>query len=251
MADTAGLGARYLDAAIALLEGLRDRELPAVDDAADRIARALAAGGRLFVFGGGHSALNAQDVVYRAGGLILANPLIAPGNDLSVRPITTSSAVEKLPELAAPVLDGAGVRAGDALVVLSLSGRNGLPVELARLGRERGALVVGVTSVAASTAEPSRHPSGTRLLDNCDVVLDAGVPVGDAALAVDGVPQKVGPTSGVVCSALMQALMVSVIGRMVALGIEPPVFMSANIAGGAEWNDRMLAENADRVFYLR
>ncbi|MGR6999797.1 sugar isomerase domain-containing protein [Yinghuangia aomiensis] len=190
------------------------------------------------MFGGGHSALNAQDVVYRAGGLILANPLIAPGNDLSVRPITTSSAVEKLPELAAPVLDGAGVRAGDALVVLSLRAatacRSNWPGSAATAARWSSVS----PSVAASTAEPSRHPSGTRLLDNCDVVLDAGVPVGDAALAVDGVPQKVGPTSGVVCSALMQALMVSVIGRMVALGVEPPVFMSANVAGGAEWNDR-------------
>ncbi|MDI2132827.1 SIS domain-containing protein [Yinghuangia seranimata] len=245
------LGARYLDAAIALLESFRDKELPAVDEAADRTARALTDGGRLFVFGGGHSALNAQDVVYRAGGLMLANPLIAPGNDLGVRPITTSSAVEKLPELAAPVLDGAGLRAGDVLVVISLSGRNGLPVEMARLGRERGALVVGLTSVAASMAEPPRHPSGTRLLDNCDVVLDAAVPTGDAALDVDGVPQKVGPTSGVVCSAVMQTLMVSVIGRMVELGVEPPVFMSANIAGGAEWNERLLERNADRVFYLR
>ncbi|WTW96710.1 SIS domain-containing protein [Streptomycetaceae bacterium NBC_01309] len=245
------LGARYLDAAIALLERLRDKELPAVDDAAERIALSLAAGGRLFVFGGGHSALNAYDVVYRAGGLILANPLIAPGNDLSVRPITTSSAVEKLPELAAPVLDGAGIRTGDVLIVLSLSGRNGLPVEMARQGRERGALVVGVTSVAASKAEPARHPSGTRLLDNCDVVLDAGVPAGDAALDVEGVPQRVGPTSGVVCSAVMQTLMVTVIGRMVALGVEPPIFMSANIEGGAAWNDRLLAENADRIFYLQ
>jgi uncharacterized phosphosugar-binding protein len=247
----AELGARYLDAAIALLEQLRDKEMPGIRDAADRIARKLADGGRLFVFGGGHSALNAQDVVYRAGGLILANPLIAPGNDLSVRPITTSSAVEKLPELAAPVLDGAGLRDGDVLIVLSLSGRNGLPVEMARLGRERGALVVGVTSVAASMAEPPRHPSGTRLLDNCDAVLDAGVPAGDATLDVEGVPQKIGPASGVVCSALMQALMVSVIGGMAGLGVEPPVFMSANVAGGAEWNDRMLAENADRIFYLR
>lgn len=245
------LGARYLDAAIALLEGLRDKELPAVDEAAERVAAALAADGRLFVFGGGHSALNAQDVVYRAGGLILANPLIAPGNDLTVRPITTSSAVEKLPELAGPVLDGVGVRAGDVLVVLSLSGRNGLPVEMARRGRERGALVIGVTSVAASLAEPPRHPSGTRLLDNCDVVLDAAVPAGDAALDVDGVPQRIGPTSGVVCSALMQTLMVSVIGRLVAHGVEPPVFMSANVEGGAAWNDRLLAEHADRIFYLR
>ncbi|MCF2529467.1 sugar isomerase domain-containing protein [Yinghuangia soli] len=245
------LGARYLDAAIALLERLRDKELPAVDDAADRIARALADGGRLFVFGGGHSALNAQDVVYRAGGLMLANPLIAPGNQLSVRPITTSSAVEKLPELAAPVLDGAGLRAGDVLIAISLSGRNGLPVEMARAARERGALVIGVTAVTASLAESPRHPSGTRLLDNCDVVLDTGIPIGDAALDVDGVPQRIGPTSGVVVSAVMQALMATVIGRMAELGIEPPVFMSANIEGGEEWNARLLAEHADRIFYLQ
>lgn len=245
------LGARYLDVAIALLERLRDVELPTIDHAADRIADALAAGGRLFVFGGGHSALAAQDVVYRAGGLILANPLIAPGNDLTVRPITVSSAVEKLAELAGPVLDGAGLRTGDVLVVISLSGRNGLPVEMARRARELGALVVGVTSLPASKAESPRHPSGTRVFDNCDIVLDTAVPAGDAALEVDGVPQRIGPTSGVVCSAVMQALMVGVIGHLVELGVEPPVFMSANVDGGAAWNERLLAEHADRIFYLR
>ncbi|MFE5333645.1 MULTISPECIES: sugar isomerase domain-containing protein [unclassified Embleya] len=245
------LGARYLDAAIGLLERLRDVELPTIDRAADRIAGALAEGGRLFVFGGGHSALSAQDVVYRAGGLILANPLIAPGNELTVRPITVSSAVEKLAELAGPVLDGAGVREGDALVVISLSGRNGLPVELARRARERGALVIGLTSVEASEAEPARHPSGTRVLDNCDIVLDTAIAVGDAALEVEGVPQRIGPTSGVVCSAVMQTLMVGVIGHLVSRGIEPPVFMSANIDGGNAWNERLLAEHADRIFYLR
>ncbi|OPC82479.1 SIS domain-containing protein [Embleya scabrispora] len=245
------LGARYLDAAIGLLERLRDVELPTIDRAADRVAGALAEGGRLFVFGGGHSALAAQDVVYRAGGLILANPLIAPGNELTVRPITVSSAVEKLAELAGPVLDGAGVREGDALVVISLSGRNGLPVELARQARERGALVIGLTSVEASEAEPARHPSGTRVLDNCDIVLDTAIAVGDAALDVEGVPQRIGPTSGVVCSAVMQTLMVGVIGHLVSRGIEPPVFMSANIDGGNAWNERLLAEHADRIFYLR
>ncbi|WP_406285640.1 sugar isomerase domain-containing protein [Embleya sp. NBC_00896] len=245
------LGARYLDAAIGLLERLRDVELSTIDRAADRVAGALAAGGRLFVFGGGHSALAAQDVVYRAGGLILANPLIAPGNDLAVRPITTSSAIEKLPELAGPVLNGADLRAGDVLVVISLSGRNGLPVEMARQARERGALVVGVTSIAASEAESPRHPSGTRLLDNCDFVLDTAIPPGDAALDADGVPQRIGPTSGVVCSAVMQTLMVGVIGHLVSRGLEPPVFMSANIEGGAAWNERLLAEHADRIFYLR
>jgi uncharacterized phosphosugar-binding protein len=245
------LGARYLDAAIALLERLRDEELPTIDHAAERIADALADGGRLFVFGGGHSALAAQDVVYRAGGLILANPLIAPGNDLAVRPITVSSAVEKLAELAGPILDGAGLRAGDVLVVISLSGRNGLPVEMARRARDLGAFVVGVTSIPASKAESARHPSGTRVFDNCDVVLDTAIAAGDAALEVDGVPQRIGPTSGVVCSAVMQTLMVGVIGHLVSRGVEPPVFMSANVDGGAAWNERLLAEHADRIFYLR
>ncbi|MYS80298.1 sugar isomerase domain-containing protein [Embleya scabrispora] len=245
------LGARYLDAAIALLERLRDEELPTIDRAADRVAEALAAGGRLFVFGGGHSALAAQDVIYRAGGLILANPLIAPGNELTVRPITVSTAVEKLAELAGPVLDGAGLREGDVLVVISLSGRNGLPVEIARRARERGTLVVGVTSIVASEAESPRHPSGTRVLDNCDIVLDTAIPPGDAALEADGVPQRIGPTSGVVCSAVLQTLMVGVIGHLVSRGIEPPVFMSANVEGGAAWNERLLAEHADRIFYLR
>src|SRR5690606_6197232 len=147
-----------------------------------------------------------QDLVYRAGGLALMNLLTVPGAAVDVRPATLGSALERVGGLAAVVLASSPVREGDALLVISLSGRNPLPVEMAMKARELGARVIGVTSVAYAAQTTSRHPSGTFLKDHCDLVLDSGIAVGDAELTHDSVPAPFAPASTVVTTALLQAV---------------------------------------------
>ena len=173
---------RFLDAAATLLRRVRDEEVAAIGHAADLVADATAGDGRIFVCGAGHSALPAQDVVYRAGGLAVVNLLAIPGAvGVDTVPAPLGSALEQVHGLAAAVLDSSPARAGDVLFVISLSGRNPLPVELAR---HRGLTVVGVTSVRYAETTTPRHPSGTFLRDHCDVVLDSKVAVGDAELVL-------------------------------------------------------------------
>ncbi|MCZ9342396.1 sugar isomerase domain-containing protein, partial [Streptomyces sp. TRM76130] len=168
------------------------------------LADTVERGGRLFAFGAGHSSLAAQDVVYRAGGLALMNLLTVPGVvGVDVRPATLGSALERVDGLAGAVLDSSPLRDGDALVIVSLSGRNALPVEMALGARARGVRVIGVTSVAYATGTRSRHGSGTFLKDHCDVVLDSKVAVGDAELTLDAVPTPFAPASTVVTAALL------------------------------------------------
>jgi uncharacterized phosphosugar-binding protein len=121
---------------------------------------------------------------------------------------------------------------------------------MARVARERGLTVIGVTSRACSAAAASRDPSGLKLMEVCEYVLDCKVGVGDAALEADGLPQPFLPTSGILGGAVMQLLVASTVQALLERGITPPVFLSANIDGGSEWNSRVLAENADRIFYL-
>jgi uncharacterized phosphosugar-binding protein len=245
------LAPRYLDAIIALLERVRDEEETNLAAAAEAIAEAIASGHRLFAFGCSHSSLPVQDIVYRAGGLMLVNPLFGPGiAALDTRPTTLGSAIEQLPGYAAALLDNSPVGAGDVVVVVSVSGRNAVPIEMAQLARERGATVIGVTSLAYSDAVQSRHPSGAKMKDFCHVVLDNKVAPGDAILEHEAVPQRFCPGSGVTSTALLHALMAATIERLVARGIEPPVFLAANVDGGAEWNARLLAEHRERIFYL-
>jgi uncharacterized phosphosugar-binding protein len=245
------LAERYLDVVTAQLGRLRDEELPAISAAAEALADSVAGGRRIFAFGCGHSSLAVYDVVYRAGGLALVNPVVVPGTGATdPPPATLSTAVERLPGLATAVLDNTPIEAGDVLIVVSLTGRNAVPVEMARVARERGVTVVGVTSRECSAAAPSPDPSGRKLADLAHHVLDCKVAVGDAALEVAGLPQRISPTSGVLGAAVLQLLVVSTVEILLARGTTPPMFLSANVDGGQEWNTRVLAENKERIFYL-
>ncbi|GAA3128304.1 SIS domain-containing protein [Streptomyces echinatus] len=240
----------FFDAAVGLLRRVRDEEAGAIAAAGTLLADTVTAGGRLFAFGAGHSSLAAQDVVYRAGGLALMNLLTVPGVvGVDVTPATLGSALERVDGLASAVLDTSPLRAGDALVIISLSGRNALPVEMATGARALGVKVIGVTSVAYATETKSRHTSGTFLKDHCDVVLDSKIAVGDAELTLDTIPAPFAPASTVVTTALLQAVMATTAATLADRGVEPPLLRSGNVDGGHEWNGRVMNEYADRIFY--
>ncbi|WP_433451043.1 SIS domain-containing protein [Streptomyces sp. CA-142005] len=240
----------FFDAAIGLLQRVREEEAESIAAAGNLLADTVAAGGRLFAFGAGHSSLAAQDVVYRAGGLALMNLLAVPGVvGVDVTPATLGSALERVGGLAGAVLDTSPVRSGDALVIISLSGRNALPVEMAVNARALGLKVIGVTSVAYASQTTSRHSSGTFLKDHCDIVLDSKIAVGDAELTLDTIPAPFAPASTVVTAALMQAVMATAAAALAGRGIEPPLLRSGNVDGGHEWNRRVMREYADRIFY--
>jgi uncharacterized phosphosugar-binding protein len=241
---------QFIDAAIDLLRRVRDEEADSIEAAGTLLADTVLGGGRLFAFGAGHSSLAAQDVVYRAGGLALMNLLAVPGVvGVDVVPATLGSALERVDGLAGAVLDSSPLREGDALVIISLSGRNALPVEMAMNARALGVRVIGVTSVAYASETRSRHASGTFLKDHCDIVLDSKIAVGDAELTLDTVPAPFAPASTVVTSALMQAMTATAAAALADRGVEPPLLRSGNVDGGHEWNGRVMDQYGDRIFY--
>ncbi|WP_069815991.1 SIS domain-containing protein [Streptomyces sp. TP-A0874] len=245
------LAGHFLDSAVELLRRVRDEEAESIEAAGELIAETVADGGRLFAFGAGHSALPAQDVVYRAGGLALMNLLAVPGLvGVDVRPATLGSALERVSGLAAAALENSPARAGDLLVIISLSGRNALPVEMAQHARALGLRTIAVTSVRYARETESRHPSDTFLADHCDTVVDNKIAVGDAELTAPGVDAPFGPASTVVTSAVMQAITASAAGRLLDRGITPPLLRSGNVDGGHAWNERLMAEHTERIFYL-
>ncbi|MEU0986366.1 SIS domain-containing protein [Streptomyces sp. NPDC005953] len=246
------LAGRFFDASIGLLQRVRDEEAENIAAAGEAIADTVASGGRLFAFGAGHSSLAAQDVVYRAGGFALMNLLAVPGVvGVDVMPATLGSALERVEGLASAVLDTSPLKAGDLLVIISLSGRNTLPVEMALNAQALGMKVIGVTSVAYADATSARNASGTFLKDHCDIVLDSKIAVGDAELTHEGIEAPFAPASTVVTSAIMQAMMATAAERLVERGIEPPLLRSGNVDGGHEWNGRVMTEYGDRIFYRR
>ncbi|MER5938478.1 SIS domain-containing protein [Streptomyces sp. NPDC001928] len=240
----------FFDAAIGLLQRVRAEEAGNIEAAGTLLADTVAADGRLFAFGAGHSSLAAQDIVYRAGGLALMNLLVVPGVvGVDVMPATLGSALERVDGLASAVLDSSPLRAGDALVIISLSGRNALPVEMAMNARALGVRVIGVTSVAYASETKSRHVSGSYLKDHCDIVLDSKIAIGDAELTLDTIPAPFAPASTVVTTALLQAVMATAAASLAARGIEPPLLRSGNVDGGHDWNSRVFEQYSDRIFY--
>jgi uncharacterized phosphosugar-binding protein len=245
------LATRYLEGIKALLDRMAAEEMKALDEAAGLMADAIVAGHAIFAFGCTHSSLPIQDLVYRAGGLMLINPIYGPGiASLDVRPATLSSAIERLEGYAQALLDTHPIKAGDVLILVSVSGRNAVPVELAMLARQRGIKVIGVTSRAYTGAFASRHPSGKKMYEFADVVLDNKADPGDASLEAEGVPQKFCPVSGVTSTAILQALVAATVEALLQRGVEPPIFLAANVDGSEEYNARMIAANRDRIFYL-
>ena len=161
-----------------------------------------------------------------------------------------TSQMERLPEYGRVIVDHQPIGEGDAVIIHSVSGRNTVTVDFALRCREKGAHVIALTSVAAGKAIPSRHPSGKLLMDCADIVLDNCGCVGDASIHVEGVPEKVAPTSTAIGAAMLNAAVGRTVEILCERGITPPVFLSANVPGGDEHNKEMLTKYKDHIFYM-
>ena len=214
------------------------------------IAKAIEAKKNVFVFGCSHAGILAEEVFYRTGGLAVVNPIFFPGFMLNTRPITMTSSLERVEGLGKIILKQNHVGEGDVLLLHSVSGRNTVPVEMAIEARAMGVHTVCITNLEYSNAVTSRHPSGKHLFEVCDIVIDNCGVTGDAAVKLDGLEEKIGPTSTTVGTAILNAIVIEAVEQMIADGIVPPVFMSANIDGGDAHNARIFEEYKDNIFYM-
>lgn len=240
----------YLDAIIQLLAEVRETQAGAIEQAAQAVADAIQADHLVYVFGAGHASILAQELFYRAGGLVPINPILPPGLTTDVRPITLTSRLERLPGFGAQIIVETSIESGDVLIVHSVSGRNAAAVEVAREGMKRGAYVIAVTSLAYSRAVQPRQQEMPRLFEVVDLVLDNRAPVGDALVEVPGLEQRVAPSSTVSGAAILNTVVARAVGLLQEAGGDPPVFMSANLDGGDEFNRRWLEHYRGRLTYL-
>jgi uncharacterized phosphosugar-binding protein len=231
-----------------LIHDAADRNVTAISASAELMANAIAEGRVLYAFGASHAGVLTQDLFFRAGGLVPIDPIMPAGLMLNERPVTRTSHLERLPGFAEVVLRDVPIRAGDVLLVVSVSGRNAVAVEMCIGARKRGAQVVALTSLPYSQSVTARGTA--RLFEVADLVLDLGGHVGDAAIHLDGLEQPVGPTSSAVGAAILHGLVVEVAARLLERGIEPPVFRSANLDGADERNAALMEAYRGRLSYL-
>ncbi|RKN71853.1 SIS domain-containing protein [Paenibacillus ginsengarvi] len=218
--------------------------------AAVKVADCIDGGGIVHLFGCGHSHLLTEEVFYRAGGLVPIRPIFYEPLMLHEGAVR-SSELERQNGLAATFMEGQDIREGDVMFVLSTSGRNPVPVDVALAANRKGAYTIGITSIAYSHSQPSRHTSGKRLSDAVDLVIDNHAVAGDAALRHERVPVPFAPTSTVIGAAVLNAVFAEAIAELAERGVEPPVFLSGNIDGADEFNANLIAKYRERIPLLR
>lgn len=236
---------RYLDTLTGLLTSARATTRDARAKAVAAILRAVRADGQVYVFGTGHSHMLAEEVHYRAGGLAAVVPVLSAATMLHEGAVS-GSALERTPGLILPILDRYGIEARDVLLVISNSGVNAAPVEAARYGKAHGATVIALTSLAYSAAAARGRE---RLADIADIVIDNGIPAGDAVASLPGTGLRAGPASTVIGAALINAIMVDVATELAADGT-PPIYLSANMPGAEENNRHLVAKYRPRNPHL-
>src|SRR5271157_578448 len=230
----------YYERANALLARARETNAPVIARLAPLIGQSVARGGVVHTFGSGHSELVSREIVGRAGGLVCVTGIIDP----------TGGFIENLPgygEMLASRYDRQyQLNPGETVIVISNSGRNASPIDVALYAKAKGLTVAALTCVAMSKATPSRHPSGKRLFEVADHVLDnCGVP-GDALVEVGG-GISAGPTSTLVGCSVLNWLMLSVAQWLGSNGHPLPVLRSQNLPGAIEHNRELAARYAGRL----
>jgi uncharacterized phosphosugar-binding protein len=239
------LAARFLAAASSGLAELGEREGEHLAQASAWMGEAIAAGGLVRIFGTGHSRLLAEEIFFRAGGLAPTDAILEDAVS-GYHDVSKSELTERLEGLGEIIVAHRRLAPPDVLIIVSQSGRNAVPIEVADAARERGVRTIGITSIAHASSQPSRHSSGRHVHEAVDLVIDNGAPAGDCAVELaNGVP--VGPLSGVLGAAVVQMLVVGAADWLLARGVEPPVFRSGNVDGGREESQKLLDRYWDRV----
>lgn len=240
----------YIEHVRRLIDEVERKEAPAMEQCVRVLADATCDGHVVYVFGSSHAGILSQEAFYRAGGLMTVCPIWGQEVLASREPATLTSRMERCVGYGSAIASAYPLEKGDVLVVHSVSGRNPVTIEVAMAGRDAGCTVVGITSLAYSQSVASRHPSGKRLFELCDIVLDNHGERGDACVEVGDTGIKAGPTSTVVGALMLNAIMVEVACELVRRGMEdPPVFSSANLDGGDERNALLAERYREQIRY--
>ena len=235
----------YLSKITFCLEKIEKEEKENLNLAIRMVADTIKKDGLIFTFGCGHSHLPGLDAFYRAGGLANVSPML--DTDLMLHNgAAKSSRMEKMSGLAPEIFRRYTLTKNDMIFIFSASGKNQVPVEMAKTATKNGIKNIGIVS-SSYFADKTDAP----LLYECsDIYIDNCVPHGDAVIDVVGGQTKMGSLSTVASSFIMQSILMEAAEIAGKDGVELPIYMSGNIDGGAEFNKSLIKKYMGRVKHL-
>ena len=233
---------KYMNEIERLVKEVGEKQADVMEKAALITADALCTDGFVFTFGTGHSHILAEEIFYRAGGLVRVCPILEDAL-MHHTHAARSSMFERAPGLASLLLDDIDcVKYGGVIFIFSNSGGNTVAVDMAMEAKKRGLIPVCITNITHSNIITSRHPEGLKLKDVCDVVIDNMGCYGDACVTIGNpeagiAPMTTGATSTVIGAMVMEAIVCRTIELAAQRGVKLEVFQSGNTHGGDEANE--------------
>ncbi|TCT17568.1 putative phosphosugar-binding protein [Melghiribacillus thermohalophilus] len=204
----------------------------------------------IHIFGTGHSHILAEEAFYRAGGLACVRPILIESLMLHKSGWSTSEN-ERKAGYARSFMEQQPIDKKDTVIVVSTSGRNPVPIDVAMLSKEKGARVIAISSLEYSRYLASRHPSGKLLTDVADVTVDNLSPIGDAILEHPKVDTPYGPSSTVMGIIILHTIFSEAIEELAEKGIPLPIFKSGNMDEADEYNKNLIEQYCDRNEFLK
>ncbi|WP_148359411.1 SIS domain-containing protein [Peribacillus simplex] len=234
----------YFEEVQALLTIVGEQEKQSIKESVEHISKAVMSDGIIHLFGSGHSHILTEEVFYRAGGLAAIRPIFV--EDLMLfKGASRSSQLERQNDLSEKFMHDEDIRPGDVCIVISSSGVNPVPIDVATIAKEKGAFVIGLTSPEYAKSCPSRHKQKHYLHDVVDLVIDNHISKGDTLLKSNNI--SFGSGSTVIGAVLLNMIFTQVIQTIIESGETPPVFLSSNIEGADEHNQKIIAKYKTRI----
>ncbi|HXJ96682.1 MAG TPA: sugar isomerase domain-containing protein [Terriglobia bacterium] len=238
---------RFIAVAHQIIEKIESTQKANLIKAAELYARCVARDGLIHLWGGGHSAMGVQETFPRIGSIVGFHPIVELpltyySNVVGTCGLRQSFFLERLSGYAEAILSNYEFGPEDCLEVISSTGINNVAIEMALGARQRGMPVVAITSAAHQSATVSRHPSGKRLVDVADIVIDNCTPPGDASILVAGCDYPTSATSSVAVMTIVQTLNALVAEKLVELGHKPLILGSPHFVAKVEKSEENLGE---------
>lgn len=234
-----------------LMKVIAEEEEQNILKAAELLSDKVVAGKLINVFGaGGHSAIAAMEIFWRAGGLAQVNAMFPVGTNI----ISAGPTTAKVQGLAPFILNFYDVYRDDVLILVNFYGLNIISVDVAEEAKKRGCQLITVNAHKFAKKVPEdfiwRHSSKKNIHDFADIAVDNHVPYPDAVLQIEGIKDKVTPTATMLTCFTMNLIMSETIRLIKEKGVDPEIWISNNIPGCDEHNKPIHDKYRRKIHHL-